>query len=209
VHHFGFIILIYYDARSTKHKIGVLKQRYILSCGNSSILIFTLAYTIFRCVISSYVTVLVLSVKHNYHNLLVSLFVYQFTCFEHLFGHHQAILCVCIFCLHYYIYNTLISTLQTRSVIRDLIFCSTGKLLVTMGSLQFLGLLFFSFFYLLLWVAFCLLVLIRLVTVRLSCRISIWSLTLGFSYLWCFRLRAGADPSVCIRVGTCVVIAHI
>jgi hypothetical protein len=61
--------------------------------------------------VHSYVTVLVLSVKHNYYNLLMSLFVYLATCFGHLFGHLQAILWVCIFYLHYYTYNTLISIL--------------------------------------------------------------------------------------------------
>jgi hypothetical protein len=95
----------------------------------------------------SYVTVLVLSVKHNYYNLLVSLFVYLATCFGHLFGHIQAILWVCTFYLHYYIYNTLISILQTRPVIRDLLFCSTGKLLVRVGSLQFFGPVVFLFFF--------------------------------------------------------------
>jgi low temperature requirement protein LtrA len=49
-------------------------------------------------------------------------------------------------------------------------------------------------------------VLIPLVSVRLSFRVSILSLTRGFQYLWHFCLRTGADPSVCIRVGTCVAI---
>jgi ABC-type iron transport system FetAB permease component len=56
--------------------IEVLLYIYLYFCNLCKKCIFTLAYTIFRCVILSYVTVLVLFVKHNYYNLLMSLFIY-------------------------------------------------------------------------------------------------------------------------------------
>jgi hypothetical protein len=55
--------------------------------------IFTLAYTIFRCVNQLYVKVMVISVKTQLYNLQVFLFLsLAATCFGHLFGHLQAIL---------------------------------------------------------------------------------------------------------------------
>jgi hypothetical protein len=66
--------------------------------------------------------------------------------------------------------------------------CSTGKLLVRVRSLHFFWpvvlLLFIRHYE---WL-FCLVVLISLVSVRLSCRISMLPLARGFQFLWCLCL---------------------
>jgi hypothetical protein len=74
----------------------------------------------------TYVTVLVLSVKHNYYNLLVSLFVYLATCFGPLFGHLQAILegVYFLFTLLHLYYTYIYTT--SRPVIRDILFVFYG-----------------------------------------------------------------------------------
>jgi hypothetical protein len=118
------------------------------------------------------------------------------TCFGHLFGHLQAILesVYFLFTLLYLQYTYTYTT--TATVIRDLLLCSMGKLIV-MVALQVIG-------------AGCCLLFICIrhyecadpLVFRLSVLLYILPLMCGVRYIWCFSLWTGADPSLRIRVGT-------
>jgi hypothetical protein len=139
--------------------------------------------------------VLVLSVRHNCYNLLVSLFVSSYL-FRPLTWPSSGYLRGCYF-LYYIIVHILHFRYTTiRPAIRDLLF-STGKLLVRVGHFNFSGRLFFFF---------SLSAAVSGSSVQWSYRISMSTIDVRFSvFVWCRCLWTGADPSVCIRVGTCVV----